>query len=107
MSTKFRLMMMSAIVVILVITVSSVVSVSAQDNGSDPEDQVFYACVKKNNGQLRIVDDCSQCLPSEVPISWQYDCSCDITREEFDDLVARVETFEGACPSYLQDCGGQ
>lgn len=34
------------------------------------EDNVIYGCYKKNNGQLRIVSNHSECLPSELPISW-------------------------------------
>lgn len=32
------------------------------------EDGVTCGCYQKNHGQLRIVGDCSECLPSEVPI---------------------------------------
>jgi len=34
------------------------------------DDSTIYACYKKNNGQLRIVNQGSKCLPSEVLISW-------------------------------------
>lgn len=34
------------------------------------EENVIHGCYKKNNGQLRIVNNPSQCNPSEVPISW-------------------------------------
>lgn len=34
------------------------------------DDNTIYGCYKKNDGQLRIVKQASQCLPSEVPISW-------------------------------------
>ena len=32
---------------------------------------VIYGCYQKNNGQLRIVGNTSECRKSEVPISWQ------------------------------------
>jgi parallel beta-helix repeat protein len=31
---------------------------------------VIYGCYQKNNGQLRIVENTSECKKSEVPISW-------------------------------------
>lgn len=31
---------------------------------------VIYACVKKVNGQVRIVSPTGRCLPSEVPVNW-------------------------------------
>ncbi|MCG2722237.1 MAG: hypothetical protein L6290_09520 [Thermodesulfovibrionales bacterium] len=34
------------------------------------DDSVINACYKKKNGQLRLVSDPSQCLKSELPISW-------------------------------------
>jgi hypothetical protein len=34
------------------------------------DDARIYGCYKKNGGQLRVVDNGSRCLPSEVPISW-------------------------------------
>lgn len=34
------------------------------------EDDMICGCYKKNNGQLRIVNDLNECLPSEIPISW-------------------------------------
>lgn len=37
---------------------------------SQAEDNVINGCFKKNNGQLRNVDDPSECRPSENPISW-------------------------------------
>ena len=33
------------------------------------EDNVIFGCYHKNNGQLRIVSDHSECRPSELPIS--------------------------------------
>jgi hypothetical protein len=67
------------------------------------EEDVINACYKKVNGQLRIVDDPEKCNPSESPISWggeeaTGECSCDISREEFEDLVARVAALEGEEP---------
>lgn len=38
------------------------------------EDNLIYGCYQKNHGQLRIVNDHSQCLPSELPISWNQSC---------------------------------
>lgn len=35
-----------------------------------PNGNVINACFKKNNGQLRIVSNFGQCLPSEIAISW-------------------------------------
>lgn len=35
------------------------------------ESGVIKACHKVKNGQLRLVSDFSECLPSEAPISWQ------------------------------------
>jgi cysteine-rich repeat protein len=34
------------------------------------QDQVIYGCYKKQNGQLRIVNNPNDCRPSEVAISW-------------------------------------
>jgi hypothetical protein len=31
---------------------------------------IINGCYKKNNGQLRIVENPNECLPSEVSISW-------------------------------------
>ena len=36
----------------------------------EPTDELIYGCYKKNNGQLRIVENPGQCRPSELPISW-------------------------------------
>ena len=33
-------------------------------------DNVLHGCVKKNNGQLRLVMRSRNCLPSEIPVSW-------------------------------------
>ena len=33
-------------------------------------DNLIYACIKKQNGQTRIVGKPSQCLPSEVSVYW-------------------------------------
>jgi hypothetical protein len=35
-----------------------------------PTGDVLTGCYKKINGQLRIVNDAAQCLPSEVAVSW-------------------------------------
>jgi len=32
--------------------------------------EILYGCYKKENGQLRLVNSTDQCLPSEMPISW-------------------------------------
>lgn len=37
---------------------------------SHAEDNVIHGCYKKNNGQLRVVGNPSECNPSEIPISW-------------------------------------
>jgi hypothetical protein len=42
------------------------VSTSIQSLAED----VIYGCYKKQNGQLRIVNNPSDCRPSEVAISW-------------------------------------
>jgi len=34
------------------------------------DDNTIFGCYKKNEGQLRIVDQAGKCLPSEIPISW-------------------------------------
>ena len=34
------------------------------------ENVVINGCYQKNHGQLRLVDNATQCLPSEIPISW-------------------------------------
>jgi hypothetical protein len=39
-------------------------------NPVQDENNKILGCFKKNNGQLRIVDDNSECLASEEPISW-------------------------------------
>ncbi len=35
--------------------------------------EVIYGCYQKNNGQLRIVNNASECAASEIPISWWND----------------------------------
>lgn len=37
--------------------------------GQDEEDTI-YACFKKNNGQLRVVNDPNDCRPSEILMTW-------------------------------------
>ena len=32
--------------------------------------EILYGCYKKENGQLRLVSNTDQCLPSEMSISW-------------------------------------
>jgi hypothetical protein len=32
--------------------------------------EILYGCYKKENGQLRLVNNTDQCLPSEISISW-------------------------------------
>jgi len=39
-------------------------------SSTQPASTVILACAKKENGQLRIVADHSECRPSEDPISW-------------------------------------
>ena len=34
------------------------------------ENILIYGCYQKNHGQLRVVDSWSECLTSEVPITW-------------------------------------
>jgi parallel beta-helix repeat protein len=48
--------------VVLAILVVTNIPCSAQD--------LIYGCYKKNNGQLRIVNDLGECNKSELPISW-------------------------------------
>lgn len=40
------------------------------ESGGDAESDVIHACYHKENGMLRVVDDPSECRPSEEPISW-------------------------------------
>ena len=37
---------------------------------SHASDNIILGCYKKNGGQLRIVNNVKNCLPSEVPIFW-------------------------------------
>jgi hypothetical protein len=37
---------------------------------SHADNVVIYGCYQKINGQLRIVSNTNQCLPSELPVSW-------------------------------------
>lgn len=37
------------------------------------DDEDMYACVKKNNGQFRLVDDPEECNPSEYYIEYEID----------------------------------
>ena len=39
-------------------------------NLSYAENIPIYGCYQKNHGQLRVVDSWSECLQSEIPISW-------------------------------------
>ena len=41
---------------------------SLQADGGDPT--LIHACVKKVNGQVRIVQPSDTCLPSELPLHW-------------------------------------
>ncbi len=34
------------------------------------DDEIINGCYKKNDGQLRVVDNLDDCRPSELPISW-------------------------------------
>jgi len=58
----------------------------------------FTACIQKNNGMLRIVDDCDECRKSEICRSWS---DCDALSAEIETLAARVAALEGGgmeCP---------
>lgn len=52
--------------------IAVLVAPSVQSSRAD----VIQACIKKNDGQLRVVSDPTRCLPSEIPISLR-GTSCD------------------------------
>jgi len=82
-------------VVILVLalvaaTVTGIGIVAAEDSN---DTDVITACIQKNNGMLRIVDDCDECRKSELCESWR-DCDCDALSAQIETLAARVSALE-------------
>lgn len=81
-----------------------IVATSVQSSAEN----LIYGCYKKQNGQLRIVSDPSECKPSEVPISWNqagepvptgvpgkniYDQAYDLfSQEQYDQTISLLET---------------
>jgi hypothetical protein len=58
---------MKRLMILIGMVFASLVLIGSPCHG---EENVIHGCYKKNNGQLRIVNNPSQCNPSEVPISW-------------------------------------
>lgn len=54
---------------IIMVTLMSLATLSIMVFPCFAED-IIYGCYQKNNGQLRIVKDASECRPSEVFIQW-------------------------------------
>ncbi|MCJ7783750.1 MAG: hypothetical protein MUP41_07430, partial [Desulfobacterales bacterium] len=59
---------MKKLSIVIVVILTMMVFVGFPYNGYG---DVIYGCYQKNNGQLRIVGNTSECRKSEVPISWQ------------------------------------
>ncbi|HWP92665.1 MAG TPA: SUMF1/EgtB/PvdO family nonheme iron enzyme [Thermodesulfobacteriota bacterium] len=76
-----------SIVFVVMVFVALVVTSTSSFATDDPN--VIHACIKKNNGQLRVVGEPSECLPSENPI----------------DLQAVVEVEEDECPVNMVPVG--
>ena len=91
---KLKILWILLLVFLLISTATGIGIAAAQDSPSEQDNGTIYACYKVANGQLRIVDDCSECRPNELPLSWEADCGCEITLEQFNTLVARVEALE-------------
>ncbi len=66
-----------------------VLAVTSTSSFATDGPNVIHACIKKNNGQLRVVSEPSECLPSENPI----------------DLQAAVEVEEEECPVNMVPVG--
>lgn len=99
-----------------------IVATSVQSSAEN----LIYGCYKKQNGQLRIVSNPSECRPSEVPISWNqageqvppepqgltgvpekniYDQAYELFRQEKYDEV--ISSLVGYCASNPQDIKSQ
>lgn len=79
------------IVLIFVFTVVSINTSSAN---------IINGCYKKNNGQLRIVENPNECLPSEVPISWYVIVPVNLSEIRIDQPSTDIdEYFELAGPA--------
>lgn len=81
---------------VVVCVVFMLVSVTALEAPAIEEQ--LCACVKKN-GRIRLASDPSICKEKETYKCWGSvqgtgDCMCDVTRDEFDALLARVEILE-------------
>lgn len=64
-------------VVLVVILALLFISGLASQAGAEE----VLACYKKNNGQLRIVNDHSECRPSELPITLNQSATCPVETE--------------------------
>ena len=63
-------------------------------------DNVIYGCYKKNGGQLRIVNDANECLPSEVPISFNLQSSPGVKVYDANDQFLGILVDEEGTPYY-------
>lgn len=59
---------MKRMLLILLSFVFTIVVTGMVCQANDPN--IINGCYKKENGQLRVVKNANECLPSEVPISW-------------------------------------
>src|SRR5512137_2237211 len=65
---KRRRAKMKKLSTVIIVILAMMVFVGFPYNGYG---DVINGCYQKNNGQLRIVEDTSECRKSEVPISWE------------------------------------
>ena len=78
------------LVALVAATASGIGIVAAQDSNGG---EVITACIQKNNGMLRIVEDCEECRKSEECRSWG-GCDCEDLLEQYAALEARVLVLE-------------
>ena len=99
-----------------------IVATSVQSSAEN----LIYGCYKKQNGQLRIVSNPSECRPSEVPISWNqageqvppepqgltgvpekniYDQAYELFRQEKYDEV--ISSLVGYCRNFFEGLPGK
>jgi hypothetical protein len=57
-----------------------------------------HGCYHNKSGVLRIVDSPDECRKQESAISWQRECECPITTEQYQEMLARLEALEQQVP---------
>lgn len=80
-----------ALMCVATVLLTTLIGSHAQNTGT------IYACVKKNNGQLRVASSSGQCNPSENEISWSSNNNGDHAFDHF-----KQYTFNVAPPTQLQ-----